>query len=167
MRIAIGAYQVTSNSFATQTTTLQDIRAHEMRGADLLAAPTGTGALHGFMKRAQECGWELVPLGFYFPPLGGKLTDEAHGWMKQQMLDALGDAGPVDGVFLQLHGTAVSKSLDDLEGDLLDALRGVVGEAPIHASLDGHANVSTNIHALNIVELRRNVIAGTMLTLAR
>ena len=147
MRIAIGAYQVTSNSFATQTTTLQDIRANEMQGADLLAAPTGSGALHGFLKRAKECGWDIVPLGFYFPPLGGKLTDEAHEWMKQQMLDALRAAGPVDGVFLQLHGTAVSKSLDDLEGDLLQALRGAVGDAPIHASLDGHANVSARMAA--------------------
>ena len=147
MRIAIGAYQVTSNSFATQTTTLQDIRANEMPQAALLSAPTGSGALHGFLKRAKEHGWEIVPLGFYFPPLGGKLTDEAHEWMKQQMLSALRDAWPVDGVFLQLHGTAVSKSLEDLEGDLLDALRGAVGDVPIHASLDGHANVSARMAA--------------------
>ena len=145
MRIAIGAYQVIVNSFATQITSLQGIRAGEIPRAAFLGRPRANSALDGFLKRAQESRWEIVPLGFYFPALGGKLTDEAHEWMKQQMLDALRDAGPVDGVFLQLHGTAASMSLEDPEGDLLDALRGVVGDVPIHASLDGHANVSARM----------------------
>lgn len=147
MRIAIGAYQVIVNSFATQVTTLEGIRAGEIAKAAFRSAARGNSALDGFLKKASERGWEIIPLGFYFPALGGKLTDEAHAWMKQQMLDALREAGPVDGVFLQLHGTAASMSLEDPEGDLLDALRAAVGDAPIHASLDGHANVSERMAA--------------------
>lgn len=147
MRIAIGAYQVVCNSFATQTITLADIRAGEVGRAAFLDAPGGNSALHGFLKRAKESGWEIVPLRFYLPAIGGKLADEAHAWMKQQMLDALRAAAPVDGVFLQLHGTAASTTLEDAEGDLLDAVRGVVGAAPVYASLDGHANVSARMAA--------------------
>lgn len=145
MRIAIGAYQVVCNSFATQAITLSDVRAGELGADAILHAAGGNGALHGFLRKAKERGWEVVPLRFYFPALGGKLSDEAHQWMKQCMLGALRAAAPVDGVFLQLHGTAATTTLEDAEGDLLEAVRAAVGAAPVHASLDGHANVSARM----------------------
>jgi len=50
---------------------------------------------------------------------------------------------PLDGVFLQCHGTAATDRLDDCEGDLLCAIRQQLGErTPIIVSLDGHANVT-------------------------
>jgi microcystin degradation protein MlrC len=52
-------------------------------------------------------------------------------------------AGPVDAVFLDLHGAAVAESADDAEGELLARVRAVVGPTlPIVASLDLHANVT-------------------------
>jgi microcystin degradation protein MlrC len=49
----------------------------------------------------------------------------------------------VDGVYLDLHGAAITESLEDAEGDLLARVRRVVGpEVPVVASLDFHANVS-------------------------
>ena len=145
MRIAVGAYQVVVNSFATQTTGLHNMRAGEMPRADLPAATRGGSALDGFLQKASERGWDIVPLGFFYPTPGRKLSDEAREWAKQQILAPLRGAARVDGVFMQLHGTAASDSIDDCEGDLLAALRSLVGLAPIYASLDGHANVSTQM----------------------
>jgi microcystin degradation protein MlrC len=49
----------------------------------------------------------------------------------------------VDGVYLDLHGAAVTDSLEDPEGDLLNRVRAVIGDTvPLVASLDMHANVT-------------------------
>src|SRR5205823_13595653 len=62
---------------------------------------------------------------------------------KETLVDGVRKAQPLDGVFLQLHGTSASDTIPDCDGDLLRAVRGVLGEkVPLIASLDGHANVS-------------------------
>ena len=53
------------------------------------------------------------------------------------------EAGPVDGVYLDLHGAMVAEHVDDGEGELLARVRRVVGpRVPVVASLDLHANVT-------------------------
>jgi microcystin degradation protein MlrC len=59
------------------------------------------------------------------------------------MVTRLAEAGPVDGVYLDLHGAMVTEHLDDGEGELLARVRRVVGpRVPVVASLDLHANLS-------------------------
>ncbi|HJU10517.1 MAG TPA: M81 family metallopeptidase, partial [Candidatus Binataceae bacterium] len=80
---------------------------------------------------------------YFFPGLAGKNTDEGHQWAKETIISDLRKGPPVDGIFLQLHGTAASDSIPDCDGDLLRAIREAVGDkVALFASLDGHANVS-------------------------
>jgi microcystin degradation protein MlrC len=73
----------------------------------------------------------------------GKVTRDAFEAFTAEILAALDEAGPVDGLFLPLHGAMVSEHADDGEGALLEALRAKVGrELPIAVTLDLHANVS-------------------------
>ena len=52
-------------------------------------------------------------------------------------------AGKVDGICLGLHGSMYVDGEDDPEGDILEALREIVGsEIPIVAALDMHATVT-------------------------
>ena len=146
-RIAVGAYHVVANTFASQATTLKSVQAGQLPASVALGAIRGDHALDGFVSVAKTQGWEIVPLAFLYPALGGKLTDEAQSWASEQLLAPLRDAGPIEGVFLQLHGTAASDSIDDCEGDLLEAVRHLVGEAPVYASVDGHANVTSRMAA--------------------
>jgi microcystin degradation protein MlrC len=144
MRIAVGGYLVSANSFATQRTGLERFQRSGLSGEDLLTRlGRGDNAIAGFLRGAREHSWEAVPLHYFFPGLAGKITDEAHQWAKEAIVEVLRKAHPIDGVFLQLHGTAASDSIADCDGDLLQAIRGVVGDGvPVIASLDGHANVS-------------------------
>ena len=144
MRIAVGGYLVSANSFATQRTGLERFQRSRLSGEDLLTRlGRGDNAIAGFLRGAREHSWEAVPLHYFFPGLAGKITDEAHQWAKEAIVEVLRKAHPIDGVFLQLHGTAASDSIADCDGDLLQAIRGVVGDGvPVIASLDGHANVS-------------------------
>jgi microcystin degradation protein MlrC len=144
MRVAVGGYLVTANTFATQRIPLERFQRSMLSGPDLLTRlGRGEGAVAGFMRGARESGWEVAPLHYMFPGLLGKVHEESHQWAKATFVNTLRKAGPIDGVFLQLHGTAVADRTEDCEGDLLAAIRGVVGEnTPIIASLDGHANVT-------------------------
>jgi microcystin degradation protein MlrC len=144
MRVAVGGYLAVANSFATQRTGLEQFQRSQLSGDDLLnRMGRGDSAIAGFVRGAQERGWNLAPLHYFFPGLAGKNTDEGHQWAKETIVNSLRKAQPIDGVFLQLHGTAASDSIADCDGDLLQAVREVVGDrVPVIASLDGHANVS-------------------------
>jgi microcystin degradation protein MlrC len=144
MRVAVGGYLVVANSFATQRTGLERFQRSQLSGDELITRMAhGDSAIAGFLHGARKHGWNVAPLHYFFPGLAGKNTDEAHQWAKETLVSSLRKALPLDGVFLQLHGTAATDTIADCDGDLLRAIRGVVGEeVPVFASLDGHANVS-------------------------
>ena len=53
---------------------------------------------------------------------------------------------PLDGVYLDMHGAMNVQGMDDAEGDLISAVRELVGrDCPIAASYDLHGNVSRRI----------------------
>ena len=143
MRVAVGGYLVAVNTFVSQRMGLELFQKSVVAGDALLKAGSGDSAIYGFLEGARERNWDAVPLQFMFPGVGGKATQDAHEWAKEGFLKQLRQAGPVDGVFIQLHGTGAADHLDDCEGDLLAAIRNLVGDkVPIMASLDGHANVT-------------------------
>jgi len=144
MRIAIGGYLVSANTFATQRISLERFQRSVISGDDLLTRMgRGDSAIAGFLSGAREHNWEVAPLHFFFPGLAGRVNGQAHQWAKETFVNSLRKAAPLDGVFMQLHGTAVADEVDDCDGDLLGAIRAVVGDkVPIIAALDGHANVT-------------------------
>jgi len=59
------------------------------------------------------------------------------------MVDGIAAAGPLDAVYLDLHGAMVAEHLDDGEGEILARVRKRIGQSvPLVASLDLHANVT-------------------------
>src|SRR5690606_19116168 len=68
---------------------------------------------------------------------------DAYERIAAMMLDELRRAGPIDAIYLDLHGAMVTEHLEDGEGELLRRIRAVVGpDLPIVASLDFHANIT-------------------------
>ena len=108
----------------------------EMLGLD-------SGVVGGGLTALRESGCYIAPLLNASTCPGGYLTASCYGTLKGELLRRLRDALPVDGVLLLLHGAAAAEGLDDLEGDLIAAVRECVGEdVPIVATLDLHAHVS-------------------------
>jgi microcystin degradation protein MlrC len=63
--------------------------------------------------------------------------------MRDEILDQLRAATPVDGVLLGLHGAMVAHGYDDTEGDLIERVRAIVGpEVPIGVELDLHCHLT-------------------------
>ena len=152
MRIAIGGFQHESHSFAPMPTRWGDFLRPGgfpalQRPAGLVEAlrPTSVPSA-GAIAAAEEAGVEIAPLVWCFANPAGPVTAEAFERVAALMLAALSDAmeaGPLDGVFLELHGAMVAEGFDDAEGELLRRVRAVVGPAmPVVASLDPHCNLT-------------------------
>ena len=143
MRVAVGGYLTCTNSFATQPLGLEQFQRATLTGDKLLRTGRGWSAIAGFLDVAKDNNWDVIPLQFILPGIGGKISPDAHEYTKESFRSLLSKAGPLDGVFLQLHGAAAAEHVDDCEGDFLASVRECIGEqTALIASLDGHANVT-------------------------
>src|SRR5579863_7734804 len=112
MRVAVGGYLVAANTFATQRMGLEQFQRAMLSGDSVLRLARGENPIAGFIAGAAKRTWEVLPLHFIFPGLAGRSTDEAHEWAKESFLKTLRDLGRVDGIFLQVHGTAATDRID-------------------------------------------------------
>ncbi|WP_137124263.1 M81 family metallopeptidase [Roseomonas sp. HF4] len=149
-RIAIGGFLHESHSFAPLPTGWAEFVKPGgfpplQKAATLVEAlrPTSCPAAGAIMMAEQE-GVEIAPLAWCFANPAGPVTAEAFERIAALLVAALSDAleaGPLDGVYLDLHGAMVAVGFDDAEGEVLRRVRAVVGpDVPIAASLDPHAN---------------------------
>jgi microcystin degradation protein MlrC len=152
MRIAIGGFLHESHSFAPRPTTYRDFLEpggfpplchgqdliDELRDASVPAA--------GALAVLEAAGATIVPLAWGFANPAGPVQDEAFERIAAlicALLSMAMDEGPLDGVYLDLHGAAMVESFPDAEGELLRRVRAVVGMTlPLTISLDPHANLT-------------------------
>ncbi len=73
----------------------------------------------------------------------GLVNRTAYEGLRDEILDQLRAALPVDGVVLGLHGAMVAQGYDDCEGDLLARVRDIVGpDVLVAAELDPHSHLT-------------------------
>jgi microcystin degradation protein MlrC len=151
MCIAVGGFLHESHSFAPLPTTYADFVRNGgfpplTVGEKLFDAVRGTSVpLAGAIEAAEAAGAGLVPLAWGFANPAGPVQDEAFERISALICAGLStalDAGPLDGVYLDLHGAAVSDSFPDMEGELLRRVRAIVGTLPLTISLDPHCNLT-------------------------
>jgi len=96
-----------------------------------------------FRRLTEARGWEVVESLSAVADPAGRTVRSAYKAFRQEILDDLESALPVDMVFLDLHGAMVADGYDDCEGDLLAHIRRVVGpDVPIGAELDPHCHLT-------------------------
>src|SRR5262249_13884884 len=86
------------------------------------------------------------------------VTKDAFERIVKVMVDGIAAAGPIDAVYLDLHGAMVSEHFEDGEGEVLARVRRVIGKTtPLVASLDLHANMSHGMvaHADALIAYRK------------
>ena len=133
MRIAVGGIATESCTFSPLPTRLQDFVI--LRGAELL-----TGDRYPFLDRFAV---EFLPTLHAQALPGGPVTADAYAQIKAEFLDRLAAAGPLDGLYLDLHGAMYVAGMEDAEQDWVQAARQVVGpHCLISASMDLHGNIS-------------------------
>lgn len=136
MRIAIAAIGTESCTFSPLLTRLEDFDI--ARGAAMLEL-----GLYPFLAQFEA---EFVPTMRARALPGGSIEPGAYRQLKGELLERLRAVGPVDGLYLDLHGAMHMQGMDDAEGDLVMAMRKVVGpDCLISVSLDLHGNVSERL----------------------
>lgn len=144
-RIAIGSILTESNLLGGVPIDMDWFERYELyRGEAILQIDTG--AVGGMLAVLRQHRAEPVPLLYASTCPGGPLTSECYARLKGELIERLQQALPVDGVLLPLHGAAAVEDIGDLEGDLIKAVRQVVGETvPIVATLDLHTHVTADM----------------------
>ncbi|WP_265920350.1 M81 family metallopeptidase [Cupriavidus nantongensis] len=145
IRLAVAGLIHETNTYATESTGPTPIAAFRQGfGDEIERACRGTNdAVGGFIEGAARTG---VVLQFtYLAQATPSATIEAGAYaqMKQKLLGTIAAALPVDGILLALHGAGVAEGVDDIEGDLLGAIRALVGpDMPIATVYDLHGNMT-------------------------
>lgn len=149
-RIAVAGFQHETNTFgATKAGYTEFVEADAwpglLEGKAVLEGTAGHNLpIGGFVEAASAVqGIELVPLLWCAAEPSAHVTNDAFDRISGMILDGLKTAGPLDGLYLDLHGAMVTESHEDGEGELLARIRRVVGpDLPIAISLDFHANLT-------------------------
>ena len=162
-RIAVGGFLHETNTFAPTKAGYDDF-VHGggwpamTIGADVLKTMRNINVgLAGFVEQAEADGWELVPTVSCAASPSAHVTKDAFERIVKVMVDGIKAAGPLDAVYLDLHGAMVTEHLDDGEGEVLARVRRVIGtDLPLVVSLDLHANVTPQMveHADALIAYR-------------
>ncbi|MBM3278560.1 MAG: M81 family metallopeptidase [Candidatus Handelsmanbacteria bacterium] len=141
-RIALGGILTECNELGGPPIDLDWFARYDLRRGEEILEMEG-GAVGGMLSVLDQAGAEPVPLLYASTCPGGYLTASCYDQLKGELLQRLQEALPVEGVLLPLHGSAVAEQTGDLEGDLIAAVRQMVGPAvPIVATLDLHAHIT-------------------------
>ncbi len=158
LRLAFARINQETNALSPVKTTLADFRAvHHFAGDELLAmcAPKAmevpsmfkNAELSGFVQELQRHDdVEPVPLLSAWATPSGPLTRECFDTLCDELLAALSAAGPLDGLYLCLHGAMGVDGLEDPEGEILRRVRAQVGAAlPMVITYDLHGNLTGDV----------------------
>lgn len=102
-----------------------------------------TAPLFVARRRAALEGFTLIEGSCFAASPAGTTNHDAYETMRDEILGQLEAAMPVDGVLLGLHGAMVAYGYDDVEGDVIERVRAIVGpECVIGVELDPHCHMT-------------------------
>jgi len=159
LRLAYGRVNQETNCLVPQATTWADFeRVHLLEGAALTHAcsPKGDAEVPGMFRRVELRGFcdaaraeggavEAVPLSSAWAIPGGPLHRDCFDRLRDGLtaqLEAGRRGGPLDGVYLALHGAMGVQGVRDPETLLIRAATEASGGAPVVTTYDLHANLT-------------------------
>ncbi|WP_161539867.1 M81 family metallopeptidase [Glaciimonas sp. PCH181] len=153
-RVAVVSFEFEGNSFSPKVCGRPEFGLYaegeaiwDLIDGNPLAISGGVDALKA------DGGIKLIPILLAHGGSGGTVEPHFYRETVDAILKGIREQGPFDGLYLALHGAMISPGVTDGEGQLLEAIRSVVGSMPIIAcSLDLHANVTPKmVQAANIL----------------
>ncbi|HBY94617.1 MAG TPA: microcystin LR degradation protein MlrC-like protein [Chloroflexi bacterium] len=150
MKAFIACLSTETNSFSPIPTGFSNFaETFLVRGGEYGEKPiTFAMPLLLFRRLANERGWSTVESLCAFAQPAGFTVRSVYEAFRDEILDDLQRAMPVDMVLLGLHGAMIADGYDDCEGDLIAAVRRIVGPGvPIGAELDPHCHLTQTMVA--------------------
>ena len=144
MRLFFGGLMTETNTFSPIPIGLSAFEREGIRrGQEVLDPDNGCDmALY-----AQSLGLEVVGGLHADAAPGAAVTRAAYETLRDELLQRLREALPVDIVALYMHGGMVAQGYDDCEGDILARVREIVGpDVAVGCELDPHSHLSAAMH---------------------
>ena len=142
MKIFAAGIATETNTFSRIPTTLEDFVIERPGESDV----NGRHSLNLttiWQQRAQQLGHDYVFGLMAWAPPGGATIERTYEALRDELIQRLEGALPVDIVLLMLHGSMVSTECDDCESDIIRRARDIVGpDTVIGVELDLHCNLS-------------------------
>ncbi len=155
MKIFIAALDTETNTFAPLPTGALAFAEGFVAHGNATALPENycSAQLYVWRRRAEALGWEVAESLCAYAEPGGITARAVYEGFRDEILADLRRAMPVDAVLLALHGAMVADGYDDCEGDLLAAVRAIVGpDVPVGAELDLHCHLTeAMLHAATVL----------------
>lgn len=145
MRIFCASVATETNTFSPLKTDMTDFReSFYAAPGEHPETPTLCSAVFPVCRRrARDEGWDLIEGTATWAEPGGLVNRATWESLRDEVLDQLRGALPVNAVVLGLHGAMVAQDYDDCEGDLLTRVRAIVGpDVVIGATLDPHSHLT-------------------------
>lgn len=149
-RLAVARFWFAGNAFSPAPTTLESFRQCEWAsGAEALERARGTetelAAVAEFATSRPD--WEVSVLRCASANPGGPIEEPAFQAILDEIVAGVSDSR-LDGVYLSLHGAAITEKRDTPDLDLVHAVRSAIGGTPLVASFDLHANMNPELASL-------------------
>jgi microcystin degradation protein MlrC len=146
MKIFMAALDTETNTFAPLPTGALAFAEGFVAHGNATALPENycSAQLYVWRRRAEALHWDVAESLCAYAEPGGITARAVYEGFRDEILGDLARAAPVDAVLLGLHGAMVADGYDDCEGDLLAAIRAIVGpDVPVGAELDLHCHLTT------------------------
>ncbi|MFQ5958526.1 MAG: M81 family metallopeptidase [Alphaproteobacteria bacterium] len=142
-RLAVARLWHEGNSFSPVETGADEFRAREWVAGEAAArfyrgTATEMGAAVDFLDRRSDFEGRFLRCAAASP--AGPLAAGLFADIRDDIVAGLG-ACAWDGVYLSLHGALLAAGVDSPDVALLRAVRDAIGDAPLAASFDFHANL--------------------------
>ena len=144
-RVFLGSIATETNTFSPLRTDILDFKeSFYASPGQHPKTPTLCSAIYPAARaRADELNWQLIEGTASWAEPGGIVNQQTWEFLRDQLVNELKAAMPVDIVLLGLHGAMVSQDCLDCEGELVSAVREIVGpSAIIGATFDPHSHLS-------------------------
>ena len=146
MRLFTATLATETNTFSPLPTSLRAFEEsvflrpgeHPTDAPRMCTAPLFVGR-----ARAAADGFTLIEGSCFAASPAGTVNRADYEFMRDEILGQLRAAMPVDGVLLGLHGAMVAYGYDDVEGDIVERVREIVGpDVVIGVELDPHCHLT-------------------------
>jgi len=149
MRVGIVALLHESNTFIRDCTRWEDFASDVLvEGPTVRDVFAGTHhEVGGFFAELEESYVTAVPVFAARAVPYGPIADAALRRLLDRIIQLVCAAERIDGWLVAVHGAAASQSDPDVDGTVLTLIRQLIGERPMIATLDAHANLSPRMVA--------------------
>src|SRR5882757_898809 len=145
MRIAIAGFMQETNSFVPFTTTVKTFEEQYLYRGDEILTAFGPARLEipAALDALKEAGATPVPLLATMAMASGTVERKSFDILMNEIIERLKAAGPVDGVFLSLHGAMIIEDEPDAEAEIVRRVRALLKPGTtIAVSLDLHGHIT-------------------------